>query len=95
MDARNERAPVRRGAGELFSHLDCGADSITPRRCEIFGAMVVVHEHTTSCEPCPQCGATIAMPGPGTALTSPRCGVCADIILGGCRSPGGWHDHKL
>jgi hypothetical protein len=76
MNSRNERAPGERGAGELrLSHLGCGADSITPRQGELFGALVAVDEHTTYCEACPQCGATIAIdaPGRGPHFASLRC----------------------
>jgi len=65
MDARNENPPVGRGAGELRSHLDCGADSITPRQCELFGVAAGVNDRTTTCAPCPRCRTTVATIGGG------------------------------
>jgi hypothetical protein len=65
MDTTNKSAPGERGAEDLLSHLDCGADSITPRQCDLFGVAAGVDDRTTSCAPCPQCGSSIAIVGPG------------------------------
>ena len=65
MDTRNKRAPGERRAGELLLHLGCGAESITPRQYELIGVAAGVEDRTTSCAPCPQCGSSVAIVGPG------------------------------
>jgi hypothetical protein len=74
MDTRNKRAPGERRAGELLLHLGCGAESITPRQCELFGVAAAADRTTTSA-PCPRCRAIVAIAGPGRGshFASLRC----------------------
>lgn len=68
MDFIDERAPGERGAGDYFCLQTAGWDSSTPypaAQRDLFGFVVGADDCTTTSAPCPRCGTTVAIIGPG------------------------------
>jgi hypothetical protein len=67
--------PLREGAVTQQASCETAPIVPPPAQLSLFGFAVRADDLTTTSEPCPHCGATIAMPGPGRGphFASLRC----------------------